>query len=48
MTQILAGRGLSVASVAWREVADLALAFIRRFVEPRPVAERESAGAGAG
>jgi pimeloyl-ACP methyl ester carboxylesterase len=45
----VAGRGhaLTIDS-GWREVADLALAFIRRFVEPRPAGTRELAGAGAG
>jgi len=31
----------------WREVADLSLAFIQRFVEPNPAGTRELAGAGA-
>jgi pimeloyl-ACP methyl ester carboxylesterase len=45
----VAGRGhaLTIDS-GWREVADLALGFIGRFVEPRPVHERELAGAGVG
>jgi pimeloyl-ACP methyl ester carboxylesterase len=45
----VAGRGhaLTIDS-GWREVADLSLAFIRRFVEPRPPGTRELAGAGAG
>ena len=32
----------------WREVADLSLTFIRRFVEPCPAGTRELAGAGVG
>jgi non-heme chloroperoxidase len=45
----VAGRGhaLTIDS-GWREVADLALAFIRRFVEPRPAAATSSIGARAG
>ena len=45
----VAGRGhaLTIDS-GWREVADLSLAFIRRFVEPRPAGSRELAGAGVG
>jgi pimeloyl-ACP methyl ester carboxylesterase len=45
----VAGRGhaLTIDS-GWREVADLSLAFIRRFVEPRPAESRELAGAGVG
>jgi pimeloyl-ACP methyl ester carboxylesterase len=45
----VAGRGhaLTIDS-GWREVADLALAFIRRFVVSRPTGEREMAGAGVG
>ena len=44
----IAGRGhaLTIDS-GWREVADLALAFVRRFVEPA-TAEREMAGSGVG
>jgi hypothetical protein len=49
VTEILkiAGRGhaLTIDS-GWREVADTALAFIQRFVEPRPVGQRTMAGAG--
>ena len=45
----VAGRGhaLTIDS-GWREVADLSLAFIGRFVEPRPARDRELAGAGVG
>jgi pimeloyl-ACP methyl ester carboxylesterase len=45
----VAGRGhaLTIDS-GWREVADLSLTFIRRFVEPRPAGTRELAGAGVG
>jgi pimeloyl-ACP methyl ester carboxylesterase len=45
----VAGRGhaLTIDS-GWREVADLSLTFIRRFVEPRPAGNRELAGAGVG
>ncbi len=45
----VAGRGhaLTIDS-GWREVADLSLAFVRRFVEPHPAATRELAGAGVG
>ena len=45
----VAGRGhaLTIDS-GWREVADLALGFIGRFVEPRAAKERELAGAGVG
>ena len=45
----VAGRGhaLTIDS-GWREVADLSLGFIGRFVEPRPVGNRELAGAGVG
>jgi non-heme chloroperoxidase len=45
----VAGRGhaLTIDS-GWREVADLSLAFIRRFVEPHPAGRRELAGAGVG
>jgi non-heme chloroperoxidase len=45
----VAGRGhaLTIDS-GWREVADLSLGFIGRFVEPRPARERELAGAGVG
>jgi len=51
VTEILkiAGRGhaLTIDS-GWREVADTALAFIQRFVEPRPVGQGTMAGAGVG
>ncbi|HXU85932.1 MAG TPA: hypothetical protein VN773_08995, partial [Verrucomicrobiae bacterium] len=45
----VAGRGhaLTIDS-GWREVADLSLAFIGRFVEPRPAETQELAGAGVG
>lgn len=45
----VAGRGhaLTIDS-GWREVADLSLTFIRRFVEPHPAGARELAGAGVG
>jgi non-heme chloroperoxidase len=45
----IAGRGhaLTIDS-GWREVADLSLAFIRRFVEPHPAETRELAGTGVG
>lgn len=45
----VAGRGhaLTIDS-GWREVADLALAFVQRFVKPEAGAEREMVGAGAG
>jgi pimeloyl-ACP methyl ester carboxylesterase len=45
----VAGRGhaLTIDS-GWREVADLSLTFIRRFVVPRPSGTRELAGAGVG
>ena len=45
----VAGRGhaLTIDS-GWREVADLALGFIGRFVEPGAARERELAGAGVG
>jgi pimeloyl-ACP methyl ester carboxylesterase len=45
----VAGRGhaLTIDS-GWHEVADLALAFIQRFVEPRPAATRSAVGAAAG
>jgi esterase/lipase len=47
VTEILkiAGRGhaLTIDS-GWREVADSALAFIHRFVEPRPLAHAGSSG----
>jgi non-heme chloroperoxidase len=45
----VAGRGhaLTIDS-GWREVADLSLGFIRRFVEPHPAETRELAGAGVG
>ena len=49
VTEILkiAGRGHSLTiDGGWREVADTALAFIQRFVEPRPVGQRTRAGAG--
>jgi pimeloyl-ACP methyl ester carboxylesterase len=43
----VAGRGHSLTiDSGWREVADLSLAFVRRFVEP--AAARELAGSGAG
>jgi non-heme chloroperoxidase len=48
VTEILniAGRGHSLTiDSGWREVADTALAFIRRFVEPRPATQRAMAGA---
>jgi len=42
----VAGRGHSLTiDSGWREVADLSLAFVRRFVEP---AAREPAGTGGG
>jgi pimeloyl-ACP methyl ester carboxylesterase len=51
VTEILkvAGRGhaLTIDS-GWREVADVALAFVQRFVEPRPLASAVTPGAGAG
>jgi non-heme chloroperoxidase len=45
----VAGRGhaLTIDS-GWREVADLALAFIQRFVEPRPAGREARVGAGVG
>jgi pimeloyl-ACP methyl ester carboxylesterase len=45
----IAGRGhaLTIDS-RWREVAETALAFVRRFVEPQPSKEREMTGAGVG
>jgi len=50
VTEILkvAGRGhaLTIDS-GWREVADTALAFIQRFVEPRPLAHAGTSGAPA-
>src|SRR6266550_2305673 len=51
VTEILkvAGRGhaLTIDS-GWRDVADSALAFVRRFVEPRPAGQRAMSGAGVG
>jgi non-heme chloroperoxidase len=51
VTEILkvTGRGhaLTIDS-GWREVADISLAFVKRFVEPRPVAQSALAGAGVG
>ena len=45
----VAGRGHALTiDGGWREVADLALGFIGRFVEPRAARERELAGAGVG
>jgi non-heme chloroperoxidase len=45
----VAGRGHALTiDNGWREVADLALAFIQRFVEPRPAAATSSIGARAG
>jgi pimeloyl-ACP methyl ester carboxylesterase len=41
------GHALTIDS-GWREVADLSLGFIRRFVVSRPAREREMAGAGVG
>jgi non-heme chloroperoxidase len=32
----------------WREVAETALAFVQRFIQPRPVSEAAMAGAGRG
>ena len=45
----IAGRGhaLTIDS-GWREVADIALAFVQRFVEPSGSSERPMAGAGVG
>ena len=51
VTEILkvAGRGHSLTiDGGWREVADTTLAFIQRFVEPRPASQREMAGSGVG
>jgi pimeloyl-ACP methyl ester carboxylesterase len=47
--QKIPGRGhaLTIDS-GWREVADTSLAFVRRFVDPRPVAEMAMAGAAGG
>ena len=39
------GHALTIDS-GWREVADMALAFVQRFVKPSAVAEREKAGSG--
>jgi non-heme chloroperoxidase len=51
VTEILkvTGRGhaLTIDS-GWREVADISLAFVKRFVEPRPVGQRAMSGAGVG
>jgi pimeloyl-ACP methyl ester carboxylesterase len=51
VTEILkvAGRGhaLTIDS-GWRDVADSALSFVRRFVEPRPAGQRPMSGAGVG
>jgi non-heme chloroperoxidase len=47
--QKLAGRGHSLTiDGGWREVADISLAFVQRFVDPRPVAKMQSAGAPGG
>ncbi len=45
----VAGRGHAlVIDNGWREVADTSLAFIKRFVEPRPAGKKETVGATAG
>ena len=45
----VAGRGHAlVIDNGWREVADTSLAFIKRFVEPRPAGKKETVGAAAG
>jgi non-heme chloroperoxidase len=41
------GHALTIDS-GWREVADTSLAFVQRFVDPRPVAEMAMAGAAGG
>ena len=47
--QKIPGRGHSLTiDGGWREVADISLAFVQRFVDPRPVATMESAGATGG
>jgi hypothetical protein len=45
----IAGRGhaLTIDS-GWRDVADTALAFVQRFVEPRPAGKQAMSGAGVG
>ena len=51
VTEILKieGRGHALTiDNGWRDVADITLAFIQRFVEPRPAGKREMSGAGIG
>jgi hypothetical protein len=51
VTEILQipGRGHALTiDGGWREVADTSLAFVQRFVDPRPLAEMASVGAAGG